>query len=585
MVLWTLKPCGTCVIFLPMVAQLGDVDAGIAAARIVDLARGFQARPAAVEPIGLVGLVTAARLEFDFQPRAPIGLHLVDFALGDDAFSRKFLAVDFERGRMRADLLVHQRLGERRLVAFVMAEAPVAEHVDHDRPLEFLPVFGRHLGGEHHRLRIVAVDVEDQRLDHLGDVGRIRRRARITRISREADLVVDDEVQRAAGAVALQVGKAEAFRHHALPGESRVAVDQQRHHHGALVRLGVVLVLLGAHLAERHRVDDLEVRWVRRQRQMHLIAVELAIGRRAEMVLHVAGAFDFVGRRRAALEFVEQRAVRLAHHLGENVQAAAVRHADADFLDAEIAAALDDLLERRDQRLGAVEAEALGAGIFDVEEFLEAFRLDQLVENGALALAREADLLVAAFDALLDPRLLRGVGNVHELDADGLAIGAAQDGDDLAHGRELEPEHLVEEDAPVHVGVGKAVRLRIELLLVLLRLEPERVELGVEMPAHAVGADQHQRMDRIARRLLHVARGEIDAGRLCLLLDLVGEAPLGLGPLAVERGDQIAARPHRPVRLLPGRALAHSWRRRRDRPSAPGRIRARRRRPRPGLSR
>ena len=60
-----------------------------------------------------------------------------------------------------------------------------------------------------------------------------------------------------------------------------------------------------------------------------------------------------------------------------------------DFLHAEIAAALDDLLERRDQRFGAVEAEALGAGVFDVEEFLEAFRLDQLVEDGALAFAGE----------------------------------------------------------------------------------------------------------------------------------------------------------------------------------------------------
>ena len=147
------------------------------------------------------------------------------------------------------------------------------------------------------------------------------------------------------------------------------------------------------------------------------------------------------------------------------------------------------------------------------------------------------------------------------------------------------PSTLSRKMRPVHVGFGKAVRLRIELLLVLLRLEPERIELGVEMPAHAVGADQHQRMDRIARRLLHVARGEIDAGRLRLLLDLVAEAPLGLGPLAVERGDQIAVRPQRPVRLLPGRALAHSWRRRRDRPSAPGRIPATRRRPQPGLSR
>ena len=226
---------------------------------------------------------------------------------------------------MRADLLVHQRLGERRLVALVVAEAAIAEHVDHDRLLELLPELGRDLGGEDHRFGIVAVHVEDRRLDHLGDVGRIGRRARVARIGGEADLVVDDEVDRAAGAVALQAGQAEAFRHHALAGERRVAVHQQRHHHGAVVRRRAVLVLLGAHLAEHHRIDDLEMRRVGGERQMHLVAVELAVRRGAEVILHVARAFDVVRREGAALELVEQRAVRLAHHLGQHVEAAAMR--------------------------------------------------------------------------------------------------------------------------------------------------------------------------------------------------------------------------------------------------------------------
>ena len=54
-------------------------------------------------------------------------------------------------------------------------------------------------------------------------------------------------------------------------------------------------------------------------------------------------------------------------------------HAEDDFLDAERAAALDDLLERRQHGFAAVEAEALGAGVVHVEEFLEALGLDQLV--------------------------------------------------------------------------------------------------------------------------------------------------------------------------------------------------------------
>src|SRR6478672_12618831 len=105
---------------------------------------------------------------------------------------------------------------------------------------------------------------------------------------------------------------------------------------------------------------------------------------------------------------MEDRAVRFAHHLREHVEPTAMRHAEHDLLHAEIAATLDDLLQRRDQRLSPVEAEALGAGELDVAEFLEAFRLHQLVEDRALALASEADLLVGAFDALLQPGLLGG---------------------------------------------------------------------------------------------------------------------------------------------------------------------------------
>ena len=140
-----------------------------------------------------------------------------------------------------------------------------------------------------------------------------------------------------------------------------------------------------------------------------------------------------------------------------------MRHAEHDVLDAQRAAALDDLLERRDQRLRAIEAEALGAGELDVEELLEALGLDQLVEDRLLALGGEADLLVGALDPLLDPVLGLGIGDVHELDADGRAIGALEDRQHLADGREFEPENVVDEDLAVVVGLGEAVGRRIEL--------------------------------------------------------------------------------------------------------------------------
>src|SRR5262249_59524011 len=167
--------------------------------------------------------------------------------------------------------------------------------------------------------------------------------------------------------------------------------------------------------------------------------------------------------------------------LGEHVEAAAVRHAERDVLYAERTAALDDLLQRRDHRFAAVEPEPLGSRELQVAELLEAFRLDQLVEDRALALAGEADLLVEAFDAFLDPALLLRVGDVHELDPERLAIGALQDRHDLPQASEFQTEHVVEENRTVEVGIGKAVAAGIELLGVLARLETEWIEVGMQM--------------------------------------------------------------------------------------------------------
>ncbi len=313
--MWISKPCGRGGDAFADLLQPVDVDAGVAAAVVLDhVLRRLEAGPATVEPVRLVGRIGLPRLEFGLEPVAPVAAHLVDLALGDETLGDQLVGVDLQRGRMRADQPVHDRLGERRLVALVMAEAAIAEHVDDDRLVELLPVLDRDLGAEHHRFRIVAVDVEDRRLDELGDVRRVGRGARVARIGGEADLVVDDEVERAAGAVTAQAREAEAFRDDALAREGRVAVDEQRQDLRALDDV-VELVLLGAHLAEHDRIDDLEMRRVGGQRQVDGVAVELAVRRGAEVVLDVARAFDLVGRGGAALELVEDDAVRLAHHL------------------------------------------------------------------------------------------------------------------------------------------------------------------------------------------------------------------------------------------------------------------------------
>ena len=92
-----------------------------------------------------------------------------------------------------------------------------------------------------------------------------------------------------------QSRQAEAFRDDALTRERRVAVNEQRQHRSPVATGTALLILLRAHLTEHDRIDDFEMRGVRRQREMHAVAVEHAVRRCAEVIFDVAGTFDVVG--------------------------------------------------------------------------------------------------------------------------------------------------------------------------------------------------------------------------------------------------------------------------------------------------
>ncbi len=93
---------------------------------------------------------------------------------GDVAPLHQRLGVELAHRAPGVDLRVHQRLGVARVVALVVAVAAVADHVDHDVLVEPLPVVEGQPGDADARLGVVAVHVEDRRLDHLGHVGASR---------------------------------------------------------------------------------------------------------------------------------------------------------------------------------------------------------------------------------------------------------------------------------------------------------------------------------------------------------------------------------------------------------------------------
>ena len=142
-------------------------------------------------------------------------------------------------------------------------------------------------------------------------------------------------MDRAAGAVAGELGKVEDFGDRALAGEGRVAMEQDGQHLAA-IDFGSAFAehaLAGAGFAFDHRVHRLEVAWVGGEIEAHLAVGKLADAFVAEVVFHIAIAGDEVGLV-VGSEFVEQRGDRLANEIGKHIEATAVGHAHFDFAHA-----------------------------------------------------------------------------------------------------------------------------------------------------------------------------------------------------------------------------------------------------------
>ena len=134
----------------------------------------------------------------------------------------------------------------------------------------------------------------------------------------------------------------------ALSREGRVAVEDQSKHLAALVV--AALVLLRAHPAEHHRPHELEVARIEAEREVQGAPVRaVAVRAVAEVVLDVATPAE-VPLGVLVLELFKDATRALAHHVGEDVEPAAVGHADHHVLDAVPGGRLDRQVEQRESR-------------------------------------------------------------------------------------------------------------------------------------------------------------------------------------------------------------------------------------------
>ena len=290
---------------------------------------------------------------------------------------RQPVGVEFARAGVLPDLFVHQRLRQAGRVLLVVTQLAEADDVDHHVLAELHAVFERQLRGQHHGLRIVAIDVQYRRLDAFDDVGAIQRGSQVTRVGGgEADLVVDDQVHRAAGGVTAGLRQRQGFLVHALPGKCRIAVHQHRQN---LAAAGVTAAIhAGAHRTFDHRVDDFQVRRIERQRQVNGAARRGHVGTETLVVLHVTSG-QVLGS--GVVELGKQITGHLAQGVDEHVQATPVGHADDDLLNAFGARLLDQLVDCGDEALAAFQRKALLPDKLGVQEALKPFGGGQPVEN------------------------------------------------------------------------------------------------------------------------------------------------------------------------------------------------------------
>ena len=219
---------------------------------------------------------------------------------------------------MLANGVIHDRLCKFRLITFIVAKAAIAPHVDHNVAAESLTVFYRHFACESYSFRIVAINVQNRGHHALRDIAGVRGSAREFRAGREADLVVDDEVDTAAGAVSRYAHQAEAFPYNTLTGERGITVNEDRQN---LLMLGQIVTdrLLCAGLAQHNRIDRFQVRRVRHERHVHADPVKFAVSAGTQVVFHIARAAHVFRIGSAAGEFMEDHFVWLGHHIGEHV--------------------------------------------------------------------------------------------------------------------------------------------------------------------------------------------------------------------------------------------------------------------------
>ena len=438
--------------------------------------------------MGLARLRAGLREDL-LQLRLVVAQRLLGLLDRDVAATDQRLGVELAHRALVVDQVVHQRLGQRRVVGLVVTAAAVADHVDDDVLVERLrgtrrPAArrgrtprgrrrsrGRSAPGSS---RATSVAYIEDRLD-AGDVVKPTWLLTTTWIG-------------AAGAVAAQLRQLQRLGDDALARERRVAVHQQRQHGEAPAprssRSCLARTMPSSTGSTASRCEGLATS------ETSICSPsgrgERALG--AQVVLHVAGAVHVAG-----VDGCPRTRGRSGRSDLPTMLASTLRRPRCGM-------PMHDLVEPGARRRSASTASSSGmtdSPPSSENRFWPTYLVCRNVSKASAALSRRrmrscssrSMLRVRTLDALLDPLALLGVLDVHVLDADGAAVRVAQHAEDVAQlGDRLAAEAAGGELA-VEVPQRQPVRDDVEVGVLALAVL-QRVGVGHEVAAHPVGVDQ-----------------------------------------------------------------------------------------------
>ena len=98
---------------------------------------------------------------------------------------------------MLSDFLVHRWLGNRRFIAFIVATTSIANDVYDDILLKLHSIINGQLGNKNDGFRVITIDMENGRLNHLGDLSTISGRTGILPLTDGVtNLIINNDVYR-----------------------------------------------------------------------------------------------------------------------------------------------------------------------------------------------------------------------------------------------------------------------------------------------------------------------------------------------------------------------------------------------------